>query len=197
MDSLKNKQAAKNRQEEIKKVVALRAQGFSGSSTRPKARKVAADAPRNRIGKGLMISQGLITPPPLPLLVKDKEYAMDTTYSIVQDADMDECSEHKTDPLGDSSLHDMMRGLMRMRALQIHCASREALIKHLKDHLGFEVDALKKFKESSRTLSQEIKLSAPMTFAAKPILNDEETDEEVLVTDTPGGVADDLMNPQE
>nr|POE57165.1 hypothetical protein CFP56_34128 [Quercus suber] len=169
---------------------------------------------------------------------------------------MDECSEHKTDPLGDSSLHDMMRGLLRMRALQIHCASHEALIKHLKDHLGFEVDALKKFKESSRTLSQEsevlalhehmekvkkevieeyqvpqpyfnevggyygddfedfykqavlmfpnldfsfiqIKLSAPMTFAAKPILNDEETDEEVLVTDTPGGVADDLVNPQE
>nr|POE57166.1 hypothetical protein CFP56_34129 [Quercus suber] len=109
MDSLKNKQAAKNRQEEIKKVVALRAQGggssalplhvskrrkhafnvhlsgkgFSGSSTRPKAWKVVANAPRNGIGKGLMISQGPITPPPLPLLVKDKEYAMDTTYSIV------------------------------------------------------------------------------------------------------------------
>ena len=56
-----------------------------------------------------MTSQGPIAPPPLPLLVKDKEYIMDTARSIIQDADLDECSEHKTDPLGDFGLHDMMR----------------------------------------------------------------------------------------
>ena len=70
---------------------------------------MVADAPRHRVGKGLITSQGHVVPPPLPLLVKDKEYAVDTTRFIVQDANLDECSEHETDPLGDSDLHDMMR----------------------------------------------------------------------------------------
>ena len=47
--------------------------------------------------------------PFLPLLVKDKEYAVDTACSIIRDVDLDECSEHETDPLGVSSLHDMIR----------------------------------------------------------------------------------------
>ena len=56
-----------------------------------------------------MTSQGSVAPPPLPLLVKDKEYAVNNARFIVQDADLDECSEHETDPLGDFSLHDMIR----------------------------------------------------------------------------------------
>lgn len=77
MDFLKNKQAMKDRQEEIKKATALRAQGrgsstmpshvskkrkypldlqssgksASGPSICPKARKVASDAPRHGIRK--------------------------------------------------------------------------------------------------------------------------------------------------
>ena len=43
-----------------------------------------------------------------------------------------------------------------MQALQVRCASREALIKCLKERIGSKVDALKKFKESSRTLGQEV-----------------------------------------
>ena len=43
-----------------------------------------------------------------------------------------------------------------MRALQVHCASREASIKRLKEHIGSEADALKKFKESSCTLGQKV-----------------------------------------
>ena len=43
-----------------------------------------------------------------------------------------------------------------MRALQVHCASREASIKRLKKCIGSEADALKKFKESSRTLGQKV-----------------------------------------
>ena len=70
---------------------------------------MAADAPCHGVGKGLMTSYGHVVPPPLPLLVKDKEYAVDTTRFIVQDANLDECSEHETDPLGDSGLHDMIR----------------------------------------------------------------------------------------
>ena len=34
---------------------------------------------------------------------------MDTTRSIVRDADLDKCLEHETNPLGDSGLHDMIR----------------------------------------------------------------------------------------
>uniref|UniRef100_A0A7N2LXV5 Uncharacterized protein n=1 Tax=Quercus lobata TaxID=97700 RepID=A0A7N2LXV5_QUELO len=88
--------------------------------------------------------------------MKDKEYVVDTVNSIVQDADLDKCSEHETDPLGDSSFHDVMRAVVRMRALQIRCASREASIMHLKDCLESEANALKKFKESSQTLGQEV-----------------------------------------
>jgi len=36
-----------------------------------------------------MTSQGPVTPHPLPLLVKDNNYAVDTTRSIVQDANLD------------------------------------------------------------------------------------------------------------
>ena len=43
-----------------------------------------------------------------------------------------------------------------MQALQIRCSSCEALIKHLLDHLESEVDNLKKFKDSSRALGQEV-----------------------------------------
>ena len=57
----------------------------------------------------LMTSQGHVVPPPLPLLVKDKEYAVDTACSIIRDVDLDECSEHEIDPLGDSGLHDMIK----------------------------------------------------------------------------------------
>ena len=136
MESLKNKQAAKNRQEEIKKVVvAQRAQGGGSSAPAPHAskkrkypsdvqssgkgvggsfvrsdvREGAINPPCHKMGKGLMTSQGPVVPPPFPLLVKDKGYAVDTTRSIVRDADLDDCSEHKTDPLCDSGLHDMTR----------------------------------------------------------------------------------------
>ena len=71
--------------------------GASGSSIRPKTREVVPDALRHKVKKGLMTSQGPVAPPPLPLLVKDRDYAMDTTRSIVQDADLDKCSEHKTE----------------------------------------------------------------------------------------------------
>ena len=45
---------------------------------------------------------------------------------------------------------------MRMRALQVRCASPKASIKCLKKCLGSKANALKKFKESSRTLGQEV-----------------------------------------
>ena len=43
----------------------------------------------------------------------------------------------------------------------------------------------------------QIKLIALTTPATEPTPDDVETDEEVLVTDEPGGAADDPMDPQE
>nr|POF22775.1 hypothetical protein CFP56_09752 [Quercus suber] len=57
--------------------------GVSGSSIRLEACEVVADAPRHGKGKSLMTSQGPAVSPPLPLLVKDKGYAVDTTHSII------------------------------------------------------------------------------------------------------------------
>jgi len=96
---------------------------------------VVADAPRHGVGKGLITSQGHIVPPPLPLLVKDKEYAVYTACFIVQDANLDECSEHETDLLGDSDLHDMMRVSLFIRPLAVRLSfyfdRRFTLIVHL------------------------------------------------------------------
>lgn len=41
--------------------------------------------------------------------MKDKEYAVDIACSIVRDTNLDECFEHEFDPLGESSLHEMMK----------------------------------------------------------------------------------------
>lgn len=45
--------------------------------------------------------------------------------------------------------------------------------------------------------SIQMKLSAPTTPSAEPPPNEKEIEEEVLVTDGYGGVADDPVNPQE
>lgn len=135
MESAKNKQATKNSQEEIKKAAAFRAQGggslaqplhaskkrkhnpdasslgkrANSLAIRPEASEVVADAPSHGVSKGLMTSQGRIVPSPFPLLVKDREYTVNTAHSIVRDVDLDKCSEHETNPFGDSGFQDMMR----------------------------------------------------------------------------------------
>nr|POF23438.1 hypothetical protein CFP56_07350 [Quercus suber] len=174
MESSKNKQAAKNRQEEIKKVVALRAQGkgTGGPSICLEVREVAADAPCQRVGKGLMTSQGHVIPSPLPLLMKDKEHVVDIARFIVRDADLDECSKHETDPLGDSGLHDMIRVSLFISPLAVESS--------------FYFD---------RLFLLRAWLTALTTPAVELTLEDVETNEEVVVTDGPGRVIDDPVNP--
>lgn len=89
------------------------------SSVHHDVRKGAADPPRYRVGKGLMTSHGPFIPPLLPLLVKDKGYAMDTACFIVWDVDLDKCSRHGIDPLGDFGLHDMMRASLLIHPLAL------------------------------------------------------------------------------
>ena len=67
----------------------------TGPSTCLEPREVVVDALHHGIGKGLMTSQGPVAPPPLPLLVKDKEYVVDIAHSIIRDANLDKCSEHE------------------------------------------------------------------------------------------------------
>ena len=65
---------------------------------------------RHGVGKGLMTSQGpSLIHPPIPLLVKNKEFTVDTARSLVHDLDLDECLKHDTKALGDSGLFDMKR----------------------------------------------------------------------------------------
>ena len=68
--------------------------------------------PRHGTGKGLMSARGPIINEPIPqapLLVRDKQHAIQMAYSIVKDADLDECSERETDTLGDSGLFHLIR----------------------------------------------------------------------------------------
>ena len=44
-----------------------------------------------------------------------------------------------------------------MRALQIQCAAKEAIVKCLRTYLEEESDQLKKYKEGARTLNNEVK----------------------------------------
>lgn len=79
--------------------------GRSGSQGTP-------NPPRHGVGKGLMTTHGPITNKPIPppaLLVKDKQHALQTTYSIVKNLNLDKCSEHEMDALGDSVFFDLMR----------------------------------------------------------------------------------------
>ena len=55
----------------------------SGLAIRPEASEVAADVPRYGVEKGLMTSKGCVALPLLPLLVKDREYAVDITRFVV------------------------------------------------------------------------------------------------------------------
>ena len=42
-------------------------------------------------------------------MVREKQHTVQMAYSIVKDADIDECSDHETEALGDSGLFDLMR----------------------------------------------------------------------------------------
>ena len=41
--------------------------------------------------------------------MRNKQYAVTTVQSLVRDVDLDECSEHEMEPLGDAYLFDLMR----------------------------------------------------------------------------------------
>ena len=49
------------------------------------------------------------------------------------------------------------QALVRMRALQIRCTTREALIKHLRTRMEAEEDKVKGYKEAIHLLNTKLK----------------------------------------
>ncbi|XP_065623903.1 uncharacterized protein LOC136065115 [Quercus suber] len=91
------------------------------------------------------------------LLVKDEQHAVQMAYSIIKDLDFSKCSEHKTEALGDFGHFDLIRASVRIRVLQIRCAAKEVIVKHLRCCLEEESDQLKKYKEGACTLHNKVK----------------------------------------
>lgn len=132
MGSLKNKQVVKNKQEEIRKAAALRPK-LGGRRCAPFCIQeeetpfwvlvVREECYRPLHPSGSLRGrcwrpsrwcwEGSYDLPrphhPFSTSFAGKGYGVWSGHSIVQDADLDECLEHETDPLCDSGLFDMMR----------------------------------------------------------------------------------------
>ena len=67
------------------------------------------EPPHHNVGKGLMTSQGPPIHPSIFLLVRSKEFGVDTARTLVLDANINKHSEHETKALSDSGLFDMTR----------------------------------------------------------------------------------------
>ncbi|KAK9995625.1 hypothetical protein SO802_020311 [Lithocarpus litseifolius] len=61
-------------------------------------------------------------------LLTHKEHAIEMVDSIIKETDLDPCPEHTTDELDASSLFDLCRALVHMRALQDRCIANEGVI---------------------------------------------------------------------
>nr|POE54674.1 hypothetical protein CFP56_25034 [Quercus suber] len=92
------------------------------------------------VGEGLVTSQGPVTLPTITLLVRNKQHAVETIQSIIKDEDLDECSKHETEFLGEYGLFVLMR----------------AVVKRLKTHLETEGDQIKEYKEPIYLLNGEV-----------------------------------------
>nr|POF07560.1 hypothetical protein CFP56_47025 [Quercus suber] len=64
---------------------------------------------RHGKGKGLMTANGLNVPPLVPLLVKNRDIAMEKVQSLVKNEDLNEFSEHKMEAFGNAGLLALMR----------------------------------------------------------------------------------------
>lgn len=103
-----------------------------------------------------MTFQGPVTPAPVAMLMRDKQYIVETARSIIKDADLDECSKNEMESLGDSGLFDLTRALVKMQALQIRCIAQEVVVRHLHTRMAVDSDNLKKFKDALRLLNGEV-----------------------------------------
>ena len=84
-------------------------QGFSDCLDQAKMVQNVLEPPCHGVGKGLITSQGPLIHPSIPLPVKSKEFVVDTARSLVHDVDIDECSKHEVEALGDLCLFDVIK----------------------------------------------------------------------------------------
>ena len=56
-----------------------------------------------------MTSQGPPIHPPIPLLVRSKEFVVDIARSLICDANLNKCLEHEVEAFGDLGLFNMLR----------------------------------------------------------------------------------------
>nr|POF21202.1 hypothetical protein CFP56_06998 [Quercus suber] len=107
-----------------------------------------AIATRAKMGESSSLSmKGPFTPTPIALLVRDKQYVMEISQCIIKDANLDECSKHETESLGDSDLFDLTR---------IRCTAQEALVRQLGTRMATDSEDLKKFKDALLLLIGEV-----------------------------------------
>ena len=61
------------------------------------------------VGKGLMTSQGPVAPPTVNSELATPTPAVTTVQSLVRNVDLNECSMHETEHLGDAGPFDLMK----------------------------------------------------------------------------------------
>ena len=89
--------------------LAKKASNPSICSDQVRTSKKTPELLRHGMGKGLMTSQGPVAPSTITLLVRNKQHTVEMIQSIIKDEDLDECSKHEIEFLGESGLFNLMR----------------------------------------------------------------------------------------
>ncbi|KAK9993342.1 hypothetical protein SO802_023045 [Lithocarpus litseifolius] len=104
-----------------------------------------------------MTGKGLVTSGLVQRLVTYKDYAVEMVTSIIKEADLDPCSEHSSKDLGASSLYNLSKALVHMKALQDRCVASGGRSD------GFELTAkTKAFAVETRRLKETEKVKTDL-----------------------------------
>uniref|UniRef100_A0A7N2LUF8 Uncharacterized protein n=1 Tax=Quercus lobata TaxID=97700 RepID=A0A7N2LUF8_QUELO len=89
-------------------------------------------------------------------LFTHKGYAIKLVESIIKEMNLDPCTEQETVDLGVSSLFDLSRALVHMKALQDRCIIEEGVISRLRKCNETLTNEQDQYKEALRTLNKEV-----------------------------------------
>nr|POE53886.1 hypothetical protein CFP56_27572 [Quercus suber] len=106
----------------------MKATGQSVRTNREDQPQKSPSPPCHGTDKGLMSAHGLVVSSSIQRLVSHKDYAVEMVNSIIKDTDLDECGEHANEDLGVSGLFDLARAMVRMKALQARCETKEGVV---------------------------------------------------------------------
>ncbi|KAK9995352.1 hypothetical protein SO802_020038 [Lithocarpus litseifolius] len=114
-------------------------------------------SPKRGAGKGLMTAQGPVTQEDERCLLTHKGYALEWLDSILGKKDADSCVSQSVQELRDSSLFDLARAMVRMRAMQIKGTKSEELLARQKKRITNLTDGLNQYKDACRTLNGKVR----------------------------------------